>query len=169
MKQILLMRHAKSNWDHPDLTDFERPLAQRGMKDAPRMGAYLKEIDTVPDQLISSTAVRAKQTTEEVSKKWSFKEGQVLWNEDLYYGGVMDYLAAIQAASDEISRLMLIGHNPLMESTAAILASGSQSGVVRMPTAALICLESYASHWSSVSPGSCQIRWMMIPKVLKMM
>jgi phosphohistidine phosphatase len=94
-------------------------------------------------------------------------EQQITWNEDLYFGSVRDYIGAIQSASDEYERIMLVGHNPLMESTAGVLSGGQDKTAVRMPTAAIVCLESFADSWQTIAPGTCQIKWMMIPKVLK--
>jgi phosphohistidine phosphatase len=68
MKTILLLRHAKSSWEDPDLPDYDRPLNKRGKNDAPRMGKLLKDKDIIPDLIISSTAARAKKTAELVAK-----------------------------------------------------------------------------------------------------
>ena len=167
MKQILLMRHAKSSWENPDLKDFDRPLAERGLNDAPEMGRYLRKIKFKPAYVISSPAQRARETTLLSMEAAKVGKEQVRWDENLYYGSVKDYVEAIQSASDEYERLMLVGHNPLMENTAGILTGAEHKTAVRMPTAALLCLESFADSWKAVSTGTCQIKWMMIPKVLK--
>lgn len=167
MKQILLMRHAKSSWENPDLKDFDRPLAKRGLKDAPEMGKYLRRIKYKPGMVISSPAQRAKETTQLSMEAAKLDKEQIIWNEDVYFGSVRDYVAAIQSASDEYERIMLVGHNPLMENTAGILAGAEHKAAIRMPTAAIVCLESFAESWETIAPGTCQIKWMMIPKVLK--
>lgn len=167
MKQILLMRHAKSSWENPDLKDYDRPLAERGLKDAPKMGKYLRTIKYKPALVISSPAQRAKETTELSMEAAKLDEKQITWNEDLYFGSVRDYVAAIQSANDEYERIMLVGHNPLMENTAGILSGADHKAAIRMPTAAIVCLESFADTWETIAPGTCQIKWMMIPKVLK--
>lgn len=167
MKEILLMRHAKSSWESPGLKDFDRPLAKRGLEDAPRMGKFLLETGYKPGLVISSPAKRAKETTKLSMKAAQLDESFIQWNDAFYYGSSGDYLRALKSVSDDIERVLLVGHNPLMELTAGLLTTGEASTVSRMPTAALICLESHISRWESVSPGSCQIKWMMIPKVLK--
>lgn len=167
MKQILLMRHAKSSWEDSGLKDFDRPLANRGLHDAPMMGEFIRKAGVKPGMVISSTAERARQTTELSADTARLGEGKITWNEQLYYGGVNDYIKAIQGASDDSERIMLVGHNPLMETTAGILAGAETKVAVRMPTAALVCLQSFAESWNFITPGSCQIKWMMIPKVLK--
>lgn len=169
MKQILLLRHAKSSWANPGLTDFDRPLAGRGLNDAPAMGEFVRNIEYEPAAIFSSPAARAKQTTELFIKGADISEDIVSWHKDLYHGSMREYIALIQSASDGNDRIMLVGHNPLMENTAGMLAGSEHKIAVRMPTAALVCLECFADKWKDVTPGTCQIKWMMIPKVLKKM
>ena len=85
MKTLLLMRHAKSSWKQKDLPDIERPLSSRGEKDAPMMGRMLKKKELIPDLIISSPAVRARQTVEEVAKKKELN--MVLDKQFVMYGG----------------------------------------------------------------------------------
>lgn len=167
MKQLLLMRHAKSSWDSAGQKDFERPLAERGLNDAPIMGQFVNNINYNPAAIYSSTAKRAVQTVRLFAEAAQIKPDNIQWNEDLYYGSMKDYIEQIQAASDDHERIMLLGHNPIMENTAGILAGSEHKIAVRMPTAALVCLECFANSWKDVTPGTCQIKWMMIPKVLK--
>lgn len=167
MKQILLLRHAKSSWDNEGLEDFDRPLASRGLKDAPVMGKFIRKSKHIPDQIISSTAQRAKETSMLALKGMKEDEEIISWNENLYYGSKTDYLRAIQSVNKRSERIMLVGHNPKIEDTAGALIGNSVSSNVRMPTAALICLNTYAMEWEQVNWGACQLAWMMIPKVLK--
>ncbi|HKK24587.1 MAG TPA: histidine phosphatase family protein [Gracilimonas sp.] len=167
MKQILLLRHAKSSWDDPGLKDFDRPLAERGLRDAPLMGQFIKKAGYDPAAIFSSTATRAKQTSQLAMKAGGIDSDMIHWNEDLYYGSMSHYIDQIQAASDDHERIMLVGHNPIIENTAGILSGSDHKIAVRMPTAALVCLECFAEYWGDVSAGTCQIKWMMIPKVIK--
>lgn len=167
MKQILLLRHAKSSWDEPELSDFERPLAERGLKDAPLMGQFVRQVECKPAVIYSSPAKRAVQTTKLFLESTKMKNDKIQWNEDLYYGSMKDYIEQIHSASDEHERIMLVGHNPIIENTAGMLAGSEHKIAVRMPTAALVCLESFANSWSEIIKGTCQIKWMMIPKILR--
>ena len=83
MKTLLILRHAKSSWKFPDLSDHDRPLNRRGKQDAPRMGRLLKEKGLVPDLVISSTATRAKDTATAVAKHSGYK-GRKINFESLY-------------------------------------------------------------------------------------
>lgn len=167
MKTILLLRHAKSSWDDSSLKDFERPLAKRGRKDAPRMGDFVKQIGLIPGQLISSPAERAKQTTELFAKATGMNVSTIIWNENLYYGGARDYLSVIHHAPEHLDEIMLVGHNPLMEETVSLLCNETGKYGLRMPTAALVCIEHPAIEWEQIKPGTARMKWMMIPKLLK--
>lgn len=167
MRQILLLRHAKSSWDDPELRDFDRPLAKRGKEDAPRMGRFIRSSGYKPAQICSSTARRAKQTAELFCESAQVDASGIYWNEELYYGGVNDYLDCIREASDGHERVMLIGHNPKIEDLATLLCGGEGKVAFRVPTAGLLCFESFVNKWSDVGASTCQLKWMMIPKVLK--
>lgn len=167
MKLILLLRHAKSSWSDPGLTDFERPLAGRGIKDAPKIGKYLRKIGYKPEYLVSSPAQRARETSLLCVEGMRQDENIIHWDESLYFDSSRKYIEAIQQTPEHVHTMMVVGHNPLMESTASILSGGIESAAFRIPTAGLVCLESYAIRWKNIKPGTCQIKWMMVPKVLK--
>jgi phosphohistidine phosphatase len=167
MKQILLMRHAKSSWEDEGLSDFERPLAGRGKTDAPMMCKFIRALGYTPECVYSSPATRAKETILQVAAETTIEESAIQWDEDLYYGDISSYLQAIQSTSSHLETIMLVGHNPLMENTAGLLCGADNRLAVRMPTAAVVCLESYAASWKEITAGTCQIKWMMIPKALK--
>ncbi len=167
MKQILLMRHAKSSWEDEELSDFDRPLAGRGKTDAPMMGNFIRVLGYTPELVYSSPAKRAKETILRVAAETTIDENAIRWDEDLYYGDISSYLNAIQSSSNNLETIMLVGHNPLMENTTGLLCGAGDRLAVRMPTAAVVCLESYAASWKEIKAGTCQIKWMMIPKAIK--
>lgn len=167
MKQILLLRHAKSSWDDSGLEDFDRPLAERGRADSPRMGKFLKGAGNLPGHIFSSPARRAKETIRLFAEGAGIHEEIISWNEDLYYGSYSDYFTAIRKAPDSAKTVMLVGHNPKMEETASALCSEARNVSIRMPTAALICFEHSAGRWEQVITGTARLKWMMIPEVVK--
>src|ERR671929_1537335 len=83
VKTLLLMRHAKSNWDDASLRDFDRPLAERGRRDAPRMGRALMALDSAPDFIVSSPATRARETVEAVIHEAGLT-APLTFNESIY-------------------------------------------------------------------------------------
>ncbi len=172
MKTILILRHAKSDWGDPSLVDFERPLAKRGLKDAPRMGAVLAQFEAVPDLILSSPAKRAKQTAELVAKNCGYKKS-IRWQEDFYGADSDELIGTLRNLPERVERVMLVGHNPTLEETVAALLAGDEAdgwGVtmsIRMPTAALVCLDVDIVDWAMLEPGEATLRWFVIPKLIK--
>lgn len=167
MKYVLLLRHAKSSWDDPTLEDFDRPLAKRGLKDAPKMGAFVRKAGYRPDLIISSTAERARQTSKLFSAEADLDEDAIQWNREFYYGSASDYLEASKQCDDEIETVLLVGHNPKMEETVSLICGNGRSYIARMPTAALVCIEHPAASWEQLRAGTGRMKWMVIPKLLK--
>jgi len=171
MKTILLLRHAKSDWSDPGRADFDRPLAKRGLRDAPRMGEVLALFQCVPDKILASPALRAKQTTELVVKACGYKKS-IQWEDSFYGGSSVDLIHALQRLPDTVERPMLVGHNPTMEETVAVLLSQCEDGwnenyAIRIPTAGLVCLDVGIVDWADLEPGDGVLRWFLIPKLVK--
>ncbi len=144
MKELLILRHAKSSWADERLADHDRPLNARGERDAPRMGAFLRAEDLVPDLIVSSSAKRARKTAEAVADACGY-EGDVRLSRHLYGAGPSVYLAVARACDDDVQRLMLVGHNPGIEELVELLSASYE----RMPTAALAHFELAVATWSA--------------------
>lgn len=172
MKTILLLRHAKSDWGDPELTDFERPLAKRGQKDAPLIGDAVKKFDLVPHLIMSSPAWRAKETAELVAEACGYKKS-IEWVEAFYTGGCDESLTTLKSLPDKVERVMVIGHNPTMEELAATLLSADMDQewrdewAIQFPTGGLACLDFDILEWAMLEPGDAILRWFLIPKLLK--
>ena len=146
-KTLLILRHAKSSWNEPDLPDRDRPLNKRGKRDAPRMGEFLKEMDLVPDLIISSTAKRARDTAKAVAKYSKYRR-QIILNNSLYGADHDDYLIALRLIPDQFDKVLIVGHNPTLEE----LVSSSSGKAQRMPTCALalVELDDAIKSWSNI-------------------
>ena len=142
MKTLLLMRHAKSSWKDTELSDNERPLNKRGKKDAPYMGEMLKEKELVPQLILSSTAVRARQTTELVAAACGFV-GDVVYLDSYYLAEPDAYLAGLSTQSDDLERIMIVGHNPGLEGLLQILSGRIEA----LPTGTIAYLSLPVTSW----------------------
>jgi phosphohistidine phosphatase len=161
MKTLLLLRHAKSDWDDPSLRDFDRPLAARGERDAPRIGKALRKRGRLPDLIISSPAARAKATIEAVIKTARVNL-EIQFDETVYGASSAELMKVIRRLPDGSSCALLVGHNPGFEDLVGRL-SGSHE---RMPTAALACIEFRTDHWNAVNDGEGKLLWLLTPKHL---
>ena len=149
MKTLMLLRHAKSSWKDSDAEDHERPLNKRGKKTAPQMGRVLATEGLVPDLILSSTAIRARDTAKAVAKAASYK-GKVELLESLYLATAGKLLAEAQSRTpDSVERLLLVGHNPGMEDLVEILSGKREA----FPTAALAVFEVGIPRWKNLELG----------------
>lgn len=133
MKTLLLVRHAKSSWEHPGTSDHDRPLNDRGLRDAPEMGRRLAARGVRPDVILSSTAVRARTTAELIAEALGFGVGRVITDERLYAASADEVLRVIGELDDEVSCAIVVGHNP----ETASLAHRLSDEIHEMPTAAV--------------------------------
>jgi phosphohistidine phosphatase len=147
MKTLLLLRHAKSSWDNERLSDFDRPLNDRGRRDAPRMGKLLIQLDMVPELIISSSARRAASTAKQVASAAAY-EGEIRYTEKLYLAEPETYIELARRMDDSVASLLLVGHNPGIEALIGLLSGHDE----RMPTAALACLRLPISRWRDLNP-----------------
>src|SRR5947209_1437243 len=132
MKSVLILRHGKSSWKHPELADHDRPLNKRGKHDSPLMGRLLKKKGLVPEIIVSSTATRARSTAEAVAKASGYR-GEIILNKSLYAAGPQAYLGVMHDLSDEYVRVLIIGHNPGLEELVEMLTGE----IHLMPTCSL--------------------------------
>ncbi len=150
MKTLLILRHAKSSWDEPGLTDHERPLNDRGKKDAKRVGQLLVETDLVPDRIVSSTALRARKTADKVAQACGYA-GQIETTPRLYLAAPWQIIELVRETADDCLRLMIVGHNPGLEDLVRQLTWQPQS----LATATLARVALDIASWQSlaVPPG----------------
>lgn len=145
MKTLLLLRHAKSSWDDESLDDHERPLNPRGKRDAPRIGQLLRQRDLLPELILCSTAVRARQTLNRVCRAAEY-EGEPLLCDDLYLAPPDAYVGTLRGVDEPVDRVMVIGHNPGLES----LLTHLTGEVEHFPTAGLAVIELPIARWQDL-------------------
>jgi len=146
MKTLLILRHAKSSWKKPGLTDYDRPLNKRGKLDAPRMGELIGEKALVPDLIISSSAKRARQTAEKVAQSCGYRN-EVRLEDDLYLAYPDVIIGILRFLPDELNSVMVVGHNPGVEELLR-LSTGREEV---MPTAALAHIILPIRVWSEMN------------------
>jgi phosphohistidine phosphatase len=176
MLTLALLRHAKSSWDNPGLDDYDRPLAKRGKKAAPEMGAALAAMGLRPDLIICSGAARARATLDLVLKKLGAPVPEVVYDDAVYMATPGALLARLHrigpSETGEMPRhVMLVGHNPGLEELALLLVgSGAADDTARMaekfPTAAVAVIGFNADSWGLIAPGAGRLEHFLTPKQL---
>lgn len=162
MKTLLLLRHAKSDWTSA-VADHDRTLAPRGEDAAVRIGRLLAELDQVPDRVVSSTALRARETAERAAEAGGWLR-EIEFQSSFYGAGPDDLLEWIRRADDAAQSMLLVGHQPTWSLLAEGLIGG---GRLRFPTAALARIELHAEKWSDVGFGCGELAWLQLPRLLK--
>jgi phosphohistidine phosphatase len=145
MKTLLLMRHGKSSWKEKDLKDRKRPLSKRGRRNAPQMGKLLIEKELVPQLILTSSALRARQTADLLAEASGY-QGEIREIDDLYMAEADEILDVVKDAPNGLERIMVIGHNPGMESLLPMLTGNIEA----LPTAAIAYLALPVDDWKKV-------------------
>src|SRR5262245_37056712 len=161
MKTLMLLRHAKSDWGDQSLRDFERPLADRGKRDAPRIGKAIKKRGWTADLIISSPAERARQTIEAVATSAGLVPG-IQFDDSIYGASPGELMKLIRRLPDSSNCALLVGHSPTFEEVLARLTGA----VEHMPTAALARVEFQIERWDDVDDGLGKLAGFLIPKQL---
>ena len=147
MKTLILMRHAKSDWDDFNASDFDRELNARGKRDAPLMGYRLAACAIQPDAFMVSTACRAKSTAELMVPALGFSLAEIDWRDELYLASPSAMKSVIRQTADHVQTLALLAHNPGITELVNQLAGTDISNV---PTCGVITLELPVDHWIDV-------------------
>lgn len=169
--ELLVLRHAKSSWSQHNLADFDRPLKKRGYRDAERMGLYLKERQLLPDTILSSSAVRARQTLELALPALGFDPARITWSRRFYHAEPDVWLEAVRILPLSTARCLIVGHNPGLEELLTLLcpAVPVPADDKILPTAGLAHLQ-WEGPASELAPGSARIvelqrpRWLECPE-----
>ncbi len=161
MKYLYLLRHAKSSWDYPELSDFERPLNKRGKHDAPLMASVMMKNEIIPDVILSSPATRAAMTAKTVVNILRIKEEQLIFVNEIYEATPSTLLNIIGRMDNHCHKLMLVGHNPSLTSLANIL---SDHTVDNIPTAGLLGMSINTIQWDQVDEKCGKFLFLETPK-----
>lgn len=163
MRLLTLVRHAKSSWDDPDLSDFERPLNDRGRRDAPRMAAWTRQAVGVPDRIVTSPAVRALATARAFADGLGIDSERMLIQSRIYEASLSTLLRLIRGFDDHEPHVMMFGHNPGFSELALALAVCPFDA---LPTGAVVHLELQGKRWENLEESAGELLRFQFPKRL---
>jgi phosphohistidine phosphatase len=164
---LYLLRHAKSSWADPALSDHDRPLAPRGRKDAKRIAKHLSVLGVEPELVLCSAAARTRETLELIRP--AVRTSTIEIEEELYAAPRDELLERIRRVPDEVASVLLIGHNPGLQQLALALASsgvGREQLAAKFPTAALATLE-LGADWHRLAPAQATLAAYVVPTELR--
>lgn len=145
MKTLLFLRHAKSSWKDGSLDDHERPLNKRGRKAAAKMGRLIQDHDLLPNLILCSSAIRARETCELAIEGWN-RPAEIQYLDELYLCPADRFVPALRRIPADVERVLLIGHNPGMLE----FLESATGAIERFPTAALAWLTAEIDAWSDM-------------------
>lgn len=167
MKTLTILRHGKAERGEEYPIDFDRPLAKRGWKDLALVAHLLQELSPEVDWIISSPALRAKQSAEVIAQELGLKD-QLILEDVVYEGGPDGLLSLVQKTPSEVQHALIVGHNPTLEQLVSGLCTGSPSRMVNsLPTAGIANFELQIMWWEQIRWGSGLLKLYMRPRLLR--
>lgn len=160
-RRLIILRHAKSSWTSGAPTDHARPLNSRGRRDAPRVGARLRDMGWIPDQVIASDSERTRETWQRMAEAFP-QPIEPRFTHDFYHGGISAIRKHCSTLGDAVSTVLVLGHNPGWEGAVERL-SGQWA---RMTTANAALLESTADCWETAMEHPWKLVGVIRPKEL---
>ena len=164
MRTLFLGRHAKSSWNNALLADQDRPLNERGLRDAPRMGKRLAARNIRPDLIISSPALRAYDTAVKIADEIDYPVSDIQVTKEIYLEGKTGILNAISLLDSNIDSVMLIGHNPGITITTNYL---TQADLGNIPTCGIAEIQFDFELWSEIDSSTGKMVLFDYPKRIK--
>ena len=161
MKTLLLIRHAKSDWDNASLSDFERPLNERGKRDAPMMGRRLYDRNIPIDAFISSPAKRAMVTATLIAAEYDVVKERIVFVDDLYLATPDIFQQVVQNIDDHFQCAAVFSHNPGITDFANLLTN---TRIDNMPTCSIFAVQIHADKWSDVLDAEKEFLFFDRPK-----
>jgi phosphohistidine phosphatase len=161
LKTLLLIRHAKSDWGDASLSDFDRPLNQRGKNDAPVMAHRLLDKKIKIDQFISSPAKRARRTAAVFAEAYKKKKEDIELKEELYGAGEEVFFKVITEADNKSESIAIFSHNPGITDFANLL---TDARIDNIPTCGIFAIQIDCKKWSEFKTAKKEFWFFDFPK-----
>lgn len=161
MKNLYLVRHAKSSWDHPALGDFDRPLNHRGKRDAVGMGKYLFRKSVMPDIIVTSPASRARLTALLLASEVQNLSLGMMEERRIYAATLSTLVHLIQSWDHGWEKVMLVGHNPSVSDLSTWLIGGE---VGHVPTCTVMEISLRVPNWVAIASGCGNLAFKWTPR-----
>jgi len=164
MKTLHVVRHAKSSWDDPKLSDHDRPLMQKGIVKTNKIIPFLRQNIKCPDLLLSSTAVRAKATADMIAEGFHYPLDKIITSNALYHADAREVYDELYGISNDIHSVMIFGHNPGLT---YFVNQFLRPTIENLPTSGVVSIEFITDKWEEISHAKFHVNFVMFPKMLK--
>ncbi len=171
MKTVTLFRHAKSgDRDNPNIDDFDRPLSDRGLKAAPKMGMAIRDRGLRPNLILCSPSIRTRQTLALAQAMAWDDPPDTRFESKIYEASSETLLKLLKSCPDDVRHVMIVGHNPGLQDLAIMLAQPGGGEIERieekLPTAALVSFQFEGERWKSLRPEAGRVALFIAPATL---
>lgn len=163
MKTLYIVRHAKSSWEYPELSDDERPLLSKGVKRTNKIAAFLSEKNIRIEAFITSHAVRAHETAKIITGALDYPEDRIIISKQLYPGSTDHIYTELFGLSDDIQSVMIFGHNPAFTSFANCFLKHK---IDWLPTSGVVAIRFITEKWTEISTAKHSTEFVLVPKDL---
>jgi phosphohistidine phosphatase len=164
MKTVYLIRHAKSSWEDDRLSDFDRPLNERGKIDAPRMGKRLKEKNITPDLFLASPAKRTLSTAKRIADVLGYPKENIKTDQALYHADEDEILNVIRSANDKNDCIFIFGHNPGLTDFVNAMNNDRKRFIDNVPTCGIVAFSFDVKNWKQIDFGKGELLFFDFPK-----
>lgn len=161
MKTVFFVRHAKSSWDNPSMRDIDRPLNERGLRDAPQMGLKLKQLNAGIDLIVSSPAKRAYTTATFFAAALGLAPEKIVLEPKLYEAMSEDVISVINGISDEYHCIAVFGHNPTFTFIANLF---TEDYIDNIPTCGVFQVNAKINSWQEFGENNGRLTAFYYPK-----
>ena len=162
MKNLFLLRHAKSSWDNAALGDFDRPLSKRGISNAIQLSEYIQKHSISFDLVLASPSERTQSTLDLALSSFD-PIPTIIFKESIYHASASSLTQLITEQDDEINNLLIIGHNPGLH---ILIETLTNESIVKFPTCAFAKITNF-NHWKDIDTGILNLESLITPKDLK--
>ena len=160
MKKIILVRHGKSAWDNPFLSDHDRPLAERGLRDVPKMAKRLRKKELMPDAILTSTAKRALHTAQLTQEELEVSPKCIHQIPELYHSSPNTILKYLRMQNDNHHLIFVVGHNPGMNDLIEELGGNLDN----LPTSGQFGFKFHTDSWKEIDAKNAEVWFVDYPK-----
>jgi phosphohistidine phosphatase len=164
MKTLYVVRHAKSSWEFPALPDLDRPLLEKGKKRTKRVIDFLLKHHVRIDLIISSSALRARETADYLARGIGFDPESIKLDPSLYHADSELLFDQFLDLNDDITSLMLVGHNPTLTN---FVNNWLNPPIDWLPTSGVVCFEFDALRWEDIRTATARVKFVAFPKLIK--
>lgn len=160
MKTLYLIRHAKSSWSNNNLSDFDRPLNEKGKSDAIKMGNKLLSQKVMPNCVIASSSKRTKKTAKRITKILGFSYSDLDFRKELYHSNYKTLMICLTSINDNNNSCFIIVHNPGVSNFCDYLTHHA----IDFPTCGIAKISFEVDSWMEITSGSGVLEWFDYPK-----